>query len=59
MSISQVTWPLFGQLDISDENFEPPSSGAAEKCLLLCGAPHGQRSAAAVDAGIGIREYRL
>ena len=22
-SISQVTWPLFGQLDISDENFEP------------------------------------
>jgi len=61
MSISQVTWPLFGQLDISDENFEPrPVVPRKSACFslerLTVNGPPLQ-----VDAGIGIgvREYRL
>jgi len=61
MSISQLTWPLFGQLDISDENFEPRpvvprKSACFSAARLTVNGPPLQ-----VDAGIGIgvREYRL
>ena len=42
MSISQVTWPALGQLDISDEILESSSIGARRSPPLYMRADQGQ-----------------